>query len=484
MAQSFSENTQPGRKEWRAAVPFALFAVSAVTLSFFNATDISLLTAVGVTAVIIGGLLAGNEGEYWHTIFEYAGSKTSMTAVLLWLMVGVYGSILKAGHIADGLVWATAALNAGAVTFTLAVFLFSALFAVSTGSGFGTISAVSLTLFPAGLAVGGNPALLGGAILSGAALGDSIAPVSDTAVIAAATQEFDDSGRTAEVGESIRHRLPLVLTAALLTAAAFPLAALWLTGERHDEAAAVQASPGGLALLLPTLLIMVLSLRKVGIFTAIAAGTAAAVVTGLTLGLFTPADLVDVSGGSVSGAVVSGIAAMTGMCVLLIVVVAMSGLIIRSRCMDLVIGALDRRMIRSRRSAELTILLLVSVAGILIAAVNTIANICVAPFVNTIGRRHGLHPYRRTTLLATGICTFPFILPYGGCVLLLMKGIEASGCATDIQAADVFLTALYPWILTICVTVTAPPHPFLQGRRSAKRPGEQTTKRKNAYTAK
>ena len=58
MTQSFSENTQPGRKEWRAAVPFALFAVSAVTLSFFNATDISLLTAVGVTAVIIGGLLA------------------------------------------------------------------------------------------------------------------------------------------------------------------------------------------------------------------------------------------------------------------------------------------------------------------------------------------------------------------------------------------------------------------------------------------
>ena len=421
MTQSFSENTQPGRKEWRAAVPFALFAVSAVTLSFFNATDISLLTAVGGTAVIIGGLLAGNDGEYWHTIFEYAGSKTSMTAVLLWLMVGVYGSILKAGHIADGLVWATGALNAGAVTFTLAVFLFSALFAVSTGSGFGTISAVSLTLFPAGLAVGGNPALLGGAILSGAALGDSIAPVSDTAVIAAATQEFDDSGRTAEVGESIRHRLPLVLTAALLTAAAFPLAALWLTGERHDEAAAVQASPGGLALLLPTLLIMVLSLRKVGI---------------------------------------------------------------RSRCMDLVIGALDRRVIRSRRSAELTILLLVSVAGILIAAVNTIANICVAPFVNTIGRRHGLHPYRRTTLLATGICTFPFILPYGGCVLLLMKGIEASGCATDIQAADVFLTALYPWILAICVTVTAPPHPFLQGRRNAKRPGEQTTKRINAYTAK
>lgn len=30
----------------------------------------------------------------------YAGGKTAMTAVMLWLLVGVYGNILKAGHIA------------------------------------------------------------------------------------------------------------------------------------------------------------------------------------------------------------------------------------------------------------------------------------------------------------------------------------------------------------------------------------------------
>jgi Na+/H+ antiporter NhaC len=95
----------------------------------------------------------------------------------------------------------------------------------------------------------------------------------------------------------------------------------------------------------------------------------------------------------------------------------------------------------------------VSLAGILIAAGNTIANICIAPFVNSIGQQHGLHPYRRTTLLATIICTFPFILPYGGCVLLLQKGVEASACRANIQVSDVFLTALYPWVLFVVMLI-------------------------------
>lgn len=451
MSVRTSDNHDARVGVWTSAIPFALFVVSAITLSFFEATDISLLTAVGICAIIAGGLFTSDAKAYWHTIFEYAGGRTAMTAMLLWLMVGVYGTILKAGHIADGLVWAAGALNVGATVFTLAVFLFSGLFAISTGSGFGTISAISLTLFPAGVAIGCNPALLGGAILSGAALGDSIAPVSDTAVIAATTQEFDDDGRTAEIGESIRRRLPIVLMAATITAVAFLLTGLWFAERGQEDALTTQTTPEGLALLLPTLLIIVLSLRKVGIFSAIAAGIVTAVIIGLALHLFTPADLVNISDGKVGGAIVDGISGMTGVCVLLMVVVALSGLIIKGRCMDVITETLDRRVIHSQRSAELTIVALASVAGFLIAAVNTIANICVAPFVNIIGRRHGLHPYRRTTLLATIICTFPFIVPYGGCVLLLMKGIEGSGCDVGIQATDVFFTALYPWILFLCV---------------------------------
>ncbi|MBQ2536301.1 MAG: hypothetical protein II549_05305, partial [Bacteroidaceae bacterium] len=171
--------------DWKAAVsfvPFTLFVGTAIGLSFGGAIDINLLVGVGISAILVGTFLTKEKGTYWETVFEFMGSKTAMTATLLWLIVGVYGSILKEGHIVDGLVWAAHQFDINATWFTLVVFLFSGLFAISTGSGFGTISAMSLTLFPAGIALGADPALLGGAILSGAALGDSIAPVSDTAV--------------------------------------------------------------------------------------------------------------------------------------------------------------------------------------------------------------------------------------------------------------------------------------------------------------
>ena len=313
---------------------------------------------------------------------------------------------------------------------------------------------MSLTLFPAGIALGADPALLGGAILSGAALGDSIAPVSDTAVIAATTQEYADGKGSADIGGTVKKRLPLVLTALAVALIAYGMANGNYTTPSQAISNSSSTHPQGLALLIPTLVVILLSFRKVNIFVSLALGLAIAVGIGLAFDLFTLSSLINMTGGKVEGAIVEGIGGMANICILLMVVVSLSGLIIRSGGMDGIINSLNNHVIRSPRSAELTIFSLVSVAGILMAAVNTIANICVAPFVNSIGKQHGLHPYRRTTLLATVICTFPFVLPYGGCVLLLLKGIEASGVHITMQANDVFFTAFYPWALLVCSLIT------------------------------
>ena len=315
---------------------------------------------------------------------------------------------------------------------------------------------MSLTLFPAGIAIGAHPALLGGAILSGAALGDSIAPVSDTAIIAATTQEFQDGGRVADVGGTVRHRLPIVLVSIGIAIVVFLVAGAFLSESAVISRASTKDDYKGLALLLPTFVVMALAFRKVNIFVSLFVGIVTAIAIGLGLHLFSFSTLVNVENSKVGGAIVEGIGGMTSICLLLMVVVSLTGLILRSGGMERIISKLNVGVARhpSPRSAELAIFSLVSVAGILIAAVNTIANICIAPFVNSIGKQHGLHPYRRTTLLATVICTFPFVLPYGGCVLLLLKGIEASGVHITMQATDVFFTAFYPWALLVCSLIT------------------------------
>ena len=434
-------------------VPFGIFVSSAIGLSFVGAVDINLLVGVGLLAILLGAILFKGTESYWNTIFEFFGSKTAVTATLLWLMVGVYGCILKEGHIVDGLVWLAGLLHIGATSFTVVVFLFSGLFAISTGSGFGTISAMSLTLVPAGIAIGASPALLGGAILSGAALGDSIAPVSDTAVIAATTQEYDDGQTVADIGGTIKDRLRYVLIASIVTIAAFVIDGTLLTESVPLVASnSTETHPHGLFLLLPTVVVILLSFRRVNIFVSIFVGILLAVGIGLSLGLFSIDTLISIRDGKVSGGIVDGISGMAGICILLMVVVSLSGLIVRNGCMEKIVRRLNNAFVHSSRSAELTIFLLVSLAGIFIAAVNTIANICIAPFVNSVGQQ--LHPYRRATLLATVICTFPFILPYGGCVLLLQKGIEASAGGVSIQSTDVFLTSFYPWALLFTMFIS------------------------------
>jgi len=434
--------------------PFALFVTAAIGLSFLGGVDINLLIAAGIVAIIGGSIFANDSQSYWDTIFSFFGSKTAVTASLLWLIVGVYGNILKEGHIVEGLVWAAAVFNLNGTEFTLVTFLFSGLFAISTGSGFGTISAMSLTLFPAGIAVGGDASLLGGAILSGAALGDSISPISDTAVIAATTQQYEDDGRVADIGGSVRHRLPIVLWAVALSVIVFCFAGMWSSETSMAEISTHPNDYKGLFLLLPTLMVMTLAFRKVNIFVSLFVGIVVAVIIGLGMHLFSSSDLVKFEDGHVDGAVVDGIGSMANICLLLMVVVSLSGLIIRSGAMKQVITRVNSHSTPSQRRSELIIFILVTIAGILIAAVNTIANICIAPFVNDIGRQQGIHPYRRSAILATVICTFPFILPYGGCLLLLMKGIEASGTVTELESTDMFFTAFYPWILLTCCLTT------------------------------
>lgn len=432
------------------ALPFGIFVVSAIVLSFLGAADINLLIGVGILVMTMGSLAVKDHKEYWGIVFEYMGSKTAMTAVLLWLIVGVYGSVLNAGHIADGLTWLACQMHMSGSQYTVVVFLFSGVFAISTGSGFGTISAMSLTLFPAGIAIGASPALLGGAILSGAALGDSISPVSDTAVIAAATQSYENSTETAELGGTIRNRLPYVAVAFMLSLAVFGL--LSMLSEASLVGTFVNASAEsaeGLSMLIPTILIITLSLCRVNIYVSLLSGTLLAVSIGLSMRLFEFGQLLSVGNGCVEGCMVRGIASMANVALLLMVVVALSGLLIRGGCMEEIVSWLNMRLLRSNRSAEVVVYLMVVLAGILIAAVNTIANVCVSSLVNTIGLQSHIHPYRRSTLLATGICTFPFVLPYGGCVLLLQKGIAASGADVLLSSTDVFVAAVYPWILFI-----------------------------------
>lgn len=87
-----------------ALVPFAIFIVITIALSFFNAADTNMMIGAGVIGLLVGMFFAKNLNDYWDVILEGLGSKVAMTAVMLWLVVGIYGNILNRGQIVEGLV--------------------------------------------------------------------------------------------------------------------------------------------------------------------------------------------------------------------------------------------------------------------------------------------------------------------------------------------------------------------------------------------
>ena len=443
-----------------ALVPFAIFIVITIALSFFNAADTNMMIGAGVIGLLVGMFFAKNLNDYWDIVLEGLGSKVAMTAVMLWLVVGIYGNILNRGQIVEGLVWLSVKIHVSGAAFTVAAFIFAAVFAMATGSGFGTISTMSFILYPAGILLGSNPAVLAGAILSGAAVGDNIAPVSDTAIIASSSQEYQNREGVADIGSTVRTRAKFVVIAGVISIILFFIfggAGEATDAEQAELLLAQYQNPKGLLLLIPTILVIVLAIKGINIFAALGTGIITASVIGLAAGLFPASALFSMKDGVISGAIPEGVAGMTTVSIVLILVVAMGNMLVKSGCMEAIVDWMNNTIIKTPRGAEVAIWVLATIFGILIAAINTIANICVAPFVNAVGKKNNLHPYRRTDILATTICSFPFFLPFGGCVLLLLGGISSMmdtyPFLPKLGGTDMMFTTFYSWAIWIVMLI-------------------------------
>lgn len=259
----------------------------------------------------------------------------------------------------------------------------------------------------------------------------------------------------------MRTRSPLVIVGFVVAAVLFFIfggsGGATLDPNHAAELLAAYQMPAGLLLLIPTALVIYLAVRGKNIFACLGIGSVVAIVIGLVAGLFDFSAIVAIEDGALVGAIPSGVAGMTTVSILLILVVSMGELLTRSGCMEATVNWLNSSVIKSPCGAELAIFSLSTIFGILIAAINTIANICVAPFVNAIGRKNNLHPYRSANILATTICSFPFFVPFGGCVLLLLGGLSSMKDAypflPELAATDMFFTAFYPWAIWVVTLV-------------------------------
>lgn len=443
-------------------VPFGIFIIITISLSFINAADLNMMIASGIIGLICGMIFSEEKDKYWNTVLNGLGEKLGMTAVLIWLIVGIYGAILKSGHIVEGLVWLSVQLHLKGAAFTVAAFIFSATFAVATGAAFGTIAAMGFILYPVGILLGSSPAVLGGAIISGALFGDNIAPVSDTTIVSSTGQTYKNKSGSADIGGAVKDRSKYVIIAAIISIILFFIFGGAKVGEGLDPILAEQLlaehqMPKGLLLLIPTAIVIYMAVKGKNLFITLSLGIIIAIIVGLGANLFTLSDLCSIQNGSIKGAFPDGVAGMTTVCILLMVIVSMGNLLTSSGFMDEMVDYLNNSVIKSITGAELVMFIFASIFSLLISAINTIPNICAGPLLDAIGKKNDIHPYRRANILAVSVCSFNAFMPFGGSVLLLlgiMNTLSSTYTFIEVLSPNAFLfTTFYPLVIWIVMFV-------------------------------
>lgn len=397
-------------------------------------------------AVIFGVIFAKDEKAYGQAIISGLTKPMFPVIALAVILAAISGKLISGSGMVQTI--AAYAVQAGFTgkLFAAATFLITCLLAFSTGTSVGTYMVVIPILFPVGVMTGVAPVYMLGAIVSGAAFGDNLAPISDTTIASSATQNAD-------LGKVVRTRTRYSIPAAVIALICFLLFTKTEVSDAALEAAQVSPKPLSLIMLVVPVVIIVLCLMKKHLITALAWGVIAGMVAGLVSGIYPVSALLAFPGGfKVTGLLPDSITGCMGTVAMLIAVFAMLGIMEASGLFEDVGRALSK-LAKGPASTEATIVGCVGVLS-MITGVISVAIVAMGDLVNEIGEKAGLDPYRRANLMDCAGCVFCFLAPWTvHCVIPAMKAAEF-GEAFTVAPASIPLVNFYSLAMLVILVVS------------------------------
>jgi Na+/H+ antiporter NhaC len=405
--------------EWMSFIPFIVFLVL-IIMTTFVAGSISngALWIPAFMALIVAFFFAKDKKFYSEVIIRGMASREAIIPVVCWIFAGVFSRILRESGLAGGIAGVAANMGINGTFFVVVSFLAAALFATASGTGFGTIAAGMGVLYPAGVALGAHPALLAGAIVSGGAFGDNLAPVSDTTICSATSQGVDVPG-------VVKSRLKYALTAAAITIVGIIIFGMTSSGG-GAPVGPIEYESIALIMLIPVAITIYVAIKTGDIIVATTIGivlaSATAVMTGIMdfiqidpAGDVTKKALFRVVGEgldrTVDGVIYTGINSMMQV-VLLAILLFGSIAIMRAGRGDVKLLESLGKVAKTARSAEFTIMgMTISLSALM--GLNAPAILAIgASFAKPLSRKHGISPYRTANLLDATSCTLVYSLPW------------------------------------------------------------------------
>ena len=445
--------------EWVSFLPFVVFLVMIILTTFyFGSISDGALWVPAYTALIVAFFFAKDKKLYADTIINGMASRDAIVPIVCWIFAGVFSRILRTSGLANGIAGLAASIGIEGTSFIIVSFIASAIFATASGTGFGTIAAGMGVLYPAGIALGAHPALLAGAIVSGGAFGDNLAPISDTTICSATSLGVDVPG-------VVKSRLKYALAAGLIT-----IIGIIIIGSGYEgtvsAANVVQYNPKTLLMLIPVALTIWIAIKTGDIIIATTIGTVLGSGTAILAGLmdFIQVDpspdvvkeaLIRISGTgldrTVDGVIYTGINSMMQVVVLALLLFG-SIEIMRAGHGDVKLLNALGNVAKSPRGAEFVISAMVILLSSLMG-LNAPAILAVGPsFAKPLSKRYGISPYRAANLLDAQSNTLVYSLPWTPAIIYTIGFAKDS--AYPLTAIEITPYVLYSYAMLAVMFVT------------------------------
>ena len=370
----------------------------------FSQSNVNGYVLAFFAALVTGIIFAKDEKAYGEALVYGLGKPMFGVIVLAVILAAVSGKLISASGAVQTIAAYVVAAGFTGKLFVAAAFLITCLLAFATGTSVGTYFVVIPILFPVGVMAGAAPEFMIGAIVSGAAFGDNLGPISDTTIASSATQHAD-------LGTVVKTRMRYSLPAASGALILFLLFSRTTDGSAAAAASDGVANPVSLVMLAVPAVIIVLCMMRKHLITALSFGILAGIAAGLLSGVYTMDQLISFPGGfSVSGAIIEAVTGTAGTVSMLIAVFALLGVLECGGLFEDVRGLLER-FARRERGSEGTIILSVGILS-MVTGVISVAIVALGDLINEIGEKTGVNRYRRANLMDCAGCVFSFLAPW------------------------------------------------------------------------
>ncbi|MFC0820767.1 Na+/H+ antiporter NhaC family protein [Moraxella marmotae] len=171
-----------------AVIALAMIAIMGITMIAWGWVPHLSLLLVIVSLLAFGFIKGQKFADMQKRMTD--GVNTGMGAIYLFSFIGLLVSaLMMSGAIPTLIYYGFGVLSAD--VFYLSAFILSSVVGIALGSGFTTCATVGVAFLGMSAAFGANPAIVAGAVVSGALFGDKMSPLSDTTSIAASIVGVD-----------------------------------------------------------------------------------------------------------------------------------------------------------------------------------------------------------------------------------------------------------------------------------------------------